>query len=48
MGGFNGVANSRDFCTTDHDMAYVFTAQAMAMTVVDLLVDGAKKAKAIK
>lgn len=48
MGGFNGLAHSKDFCTTDPDMAYIHTAQAMAMTVVDLLVNGAEKARAIK
>lgn len=48
VGGYSGVAHGRDFCVTDPDMAYIYPAQAIAMTVVDLLFDGAQNALAIK
>jgi amidohydrolase len=48
VGGFSGLAHGKDFFVTDPDMAYIFPAQALAMTAVDLLVDGAAKARAIK
>lgn len=48
IGGFSGLAHGKDFCVSDPDMAYIFPAQALAMTAVDLLVNGAAKARAIK
>lgn len=48
IGGFSGKAHARDFTVSDPTMAYVIPAQAMAMTVVDLLWDGAEKARQIK
>lgn len=47
-GGYSGTAHSRDFAVCDAEMAYVMPAKAMAMTVVDLLWDGAAQAKAIR
>ena len=47
-GGFSGVAHSKDFGVADPEMAYVIPGQALAMTALDLLVDGAAKARAIK
>lgn len=37
IGGIAGRAHARDFRVVDGEMAYVIPAQAMAMTVVDLL-----------
>ncbi|HHY92200.1 MAG TPA: amidohydrolase, partial [Firmicutes bacterium] len=48
IGGFSGLAHGKDFCVNDPDMAYIFPAQALAMTAVDLLVDSAAQARAIK
>ena len=47
-GGYDGTAHSKDFTVCDKEMAYVMPARAMAMTVVDLLWDGARKARAIR
>jgi amidohydrolase len=47
-GGYSGTAHSRNFTICDEEMAYVMPAKAMAMTVIDLLWDGAKKAVKIK
>ncbi|MDD4570772.1 MAG: peptidase dimerization domain-containing protein, partial [Tepidanaerobacteraceae bacterium] len=47
-GGFLGNAHSKDFKVVDPEMVYIIPAKAMAMTVVDLLFDGAKSAKEIK
>ena len=47
-GGFGGTAHSRDFAIVDPEMAYVIPAKVMALTVIDLLCDGADAAKAIK
>lgn len=46
--GFSGDAHSKDFCISDPEMAYLAPAKLMAMTVVDLLADGAKTARAIR
>lgn len=48
MGGFGGHAHSCDFTIADENTAYILPAKIMAMTVIDLLSDGAKKAKHIK
>lgn len=47
-GGITGQAHSRTFVISDPDAAYILPAKAMAMTVIDLLVDGAKRGKEIK
>lgn len=47
-GGYTGTAHSKDFTVCDPEMAYVMPARVMALTVVDLLWDGAKEARAIK
>lgn len=47
-GGFSGTAHSRDFDVCDEEMVYVMPARAMAMTVVDLLWDGAREARQIR
>lgn len=47
-GGYAGTAHSKDFAVCDEEMAYVMPAKAMAMTVVDLLWDGAKKAREVR
>jgi amidohydrolase len=47
-GGFSGAAHSKDFSICDEEMAYLLPAKAMAMTVIDLLWNGAKAAGAIK
>lgn len=46
-GGFTGSVHTRDFRVADPEMAYVITAQAIAMTIIDLLGNGARKAKEI-
>ena len=48
MGGFRGQAHSREFEIADEDAAYIVPAKAMAMTVVDLLADGASGGRKIK
>ena len=47
-GGFSGNAHSKDFKVVDPEFVYIIPAKVMAMTVVDLLFDGAKAAKEIK
>ena len=48
MGGFVGSLHSADFAVADEILAYVNPAKIMAMTVIDLLSDGAKGAIAVK
>ena len=48
MGGFLGSAHSREFKISDPDLAYIQPAKLMALTVIDLLFDGARVAKKIK
>ncbi|MEW6399536.1 MAG: amidohydrolase [Bacillota bacterium] len=47
IGGVAGRAHARDFRVVDPEMAYVVPAQAMAMTVVDLLAGEAAVASGI-
>lgn len=47
IGGIKGSLHTREFQITDEDLAYIVPAKAMAMTVADLLFDGAKGAKDI-
>ena len=48
MGGFNGNLHAADFAVADKIAAYVQPAKLMAMTVIDLLADGAEGALAVK
>ena len=47
IGGVTGNAHTRDFTVTDPEMAYILSAQCMAMTVIDLLADNASEAKSL-
>ncbi len=47
-GGVSGHAHVRDFAIADPEAAYIMPAKAMAMTIVDLLADGAAQAIAVK
>ncbi|MCK4513404.1 amidohydrolase [bacterium] len=44
-GGYAGMAHNETFAIVDEEMAYVTPAKALAMTVVDLLTDGAALAQ---
>lgn len=46
--GFKGGFHSRDFDILDEDMAFVVPAKTMAMSIIDLLYDGAKTALDVK
>lgn len=48
VGGIKGMAHTRDFEVVDPDAAYLVPAKIMAMTVVDLLWDGAAEARKVK
>ena len=48
MGGFAGKLHAEDFEVADKTAAYINPSKLMALTVVDLLFDGAKKALEIK
>ena len=48
MGGWTGNLHAKDFAPTDTALAYINPAKIMAMTVIDLLYDGATAAKEIK
>ena len=48
MGGWVGNLHAKDFAPTDTTLAYINPAKIMAMTVIDLLYDGATAAKEIK
>ncbi len=48
VGGVAGNAHARDYLMVDSEMAYVVPAKVMAMTVIDLLFDGAKAGSEIK
>ncbi|MHB0884429.1 MAG: amidohydrolase [Bacillota bacterium] len=47
IGGAEGAAHSETFRIVNPDLAYVVPAKTMAMTVIDLLADGAALAKEI-
>ena len=47
FGGVRGALHTRDFELVDPDLACIVPAKAMAMTIIDLLYDGAKEAKDI-
>jgi amidohydrolase len=46
-GGATGTPHGNDYLIVDYDVALMNPAKAMAMTVIDLLVDGAAKAKEV-
>ena len=48
MGGFAGKLHAEDFAVVDKTAAYINPAKLMALTVIDLLADGAKGALNIK
>ena len=48
IGGAEGVGHSENYSIVDPELAYIVGAKAMAMTVIDLLWDGAKAALDIK
>jgi amidohydrolase len=48
VGGFTGNLHAADFGAADETLAYINPAKIMAMTVIDLLSDGAEKALAVK
>ena len=47
-GGFTGAAHSEDFAVSDEEWAYIVPAKLMALTVIELLANGAEKALAVK
>jgi amidohydrolase len=46
-GGVTGISHGNDYLIEDYQLAVINPAKAMAMTVVDLLADGAFKAKEV-
>lgn len=48
MGGFSGNLHATDFAVSDPHSAYVTPAKVMALTVIDLLADGADGALGVK
>src|SRR5262245_53287099 len=47
-GGVRGTIHGADYLVVDHVLAAVNPAKSMAMTVVDLLHDGAREARRVK
>jgi amidohydrolase len=47
IGGVSGSLHTKDYYISNEDLAYIIPAKAMAMTLIDLLVDDAKTAKNI-
>ena len=47
VGGIQGNLHTREYKITDEELAYIIPAKAMALTIIDLLYDDAKKAKSI-
>jgi len=46
--GCTGTGHGADFAVSDPDMAYLMPAKVAAMTLIDLLHDGAARAQAVK
>ena len=46
-GGAVGLSHGKDFMINDYELGVIIPAKAMAMTVIDLLVDGAVKGKEV-
>ncbi|MDA3955643.1 amidohydrolase [Oceanispirochaeta sp.] len=47
IGGVRGSIHTKDFAIIDKNLAYILPAKAMALTIIDLLYDGAEIAKSI-
>jgi amidohydrolase len=47
VSGVQGALHTREFANTDPELTYLTSAKVMAMTIVDLLFDGAEQAKQI-
>ena len=47
MGCVDGVLHGADYALRDGEVAYTKTPQVLALTIVDLLAEGAEKAEAI-
>jgi len=47
IGGVSGAIHSKEFQITDPELAYIIPAKAMALTIVDLLFNGAAVSKSI-
>jgi hypothetical protein len=47
-GGVRGTIHGNDYVVVDHGLAAVNPAKFMAMTVIDLLYDGAREARRVK
>lgn len=47
IGGVSGNAHTREFKVVDPEMAYIISAQCMAMTMIDLLAEGAVGAEQV-
>ena len=45
VAGFSGAVHGSDWAITDQQLAYILPAKLMAMTIVDLLADGASGAR---
>jgi len=48
INGFSGALHSSEFDVADENLAYILPAKILAMTVIDLLADGASCASGIK
>lgn len=48
IGGSTGVAHSKDYHVVNKELSYIVAAKALAMTVIDLLADGAAVGLEIK
>jgi hypothetical protein len=46
-GGATGLGHGNDYAVEDYDLAVVTAAKALALTVVDLLGEGASKAQSV-
>jgi metal-dependent amidase/aminoacylase/carboxypeptidase family protein len=47
-GGATGTGHGKDYVIQDYETAVITAAKSMALTVIDLLAEGAAKAKAVK
>ena len=48
MGGYNGMAHSKDLTPFDEHMCYVGAAKLLACTAAELLWNGAEKARLVQ
>mgnify|MGYP000731208225 CR=1 FL=1 len=47
IGGVSGALHTKDFRVSDEQLAYILPAKALALSIIDLLFDEAKRAKEI-